>query len=260
MLSLVSQYQQVVGDLPRALTKVGKDPQVKREADYYLATIDKIDTIDDFLKNDRLYRFAMKAFGLEDMTYAKAYMRKVLNEGIDDSTAFARKLTDQRFYDFAETFNFKRYGAAATSFTRAQAGTVDRYVRATLEQQAGQQSEGLRLALYFQRKAPSVTSAYGLLADSALYSVVRTALGLPAAVSGIDIDKQAALIANRVDLKALRTPAGLGTFLTRFIAQYERQNGTSAAAASPAITVMQGVAANVGQSTLMALQNLKRGV
>ncbi|HMT13684.1 MAG TPA: DUF1217 domain-containing protein [Aestuariivirga sp.] len=259
MLSLVSHYQQITTDLSRSLRKVAATPEVKRDADHYLATIDKIDTIDDFLKNDRVFRFAMKAFGLEDMTYAKAYMRKVLSEGIDDGTAFARKLTDQRFYDFAETFNFKRYGAAATSFTRAQQGTVDRYLRATLEQQAGQHSEGLRLALYFERKAPTITSAYGLMADSALYTVVRTALGLPAAMSGMDIDKQASIIGNRLSIPALKTPEGLAKFITRFTAQYERQNGPGASAApNPAITVMQGLAASVTQNTLMALQTLKR--
>ena len=34
-------------------------------------------SIDDFMKDTRLYNYAMKAFGLDDMAYAKAFMRKV---------------------------------------------------------------------------------------------------------------------------------------------------------------------------------------
>ena len=36
--------------------------------------------------NTRVFNYAMNAFGLGDMAYAKAFMRKVLTEGVDDST------------------------------------------------------------------------------------------------------------------------------------------------------------------------------
>ena len=110
-------------------------------------------SIDDFLADDRLFTYAMKAFGLGDMAYAKAFMRKVLEGGIDANESFANSLADKRYRDFAETFNFARYGEATTVFTRAGQGTVDNYVRQALEENAGAQNEGVRLALYFQRKA-----------------------------------------------------------------------------------------------------------
>jgi hypothetical protein len=49
----------------------------------------------------------------------------------------------------------------------------------------------VRLALYFERTAPELDSVYGILADTALYEVVRTALGIPAEIAASDIDKQA---------------------------------------------------------------------
>ncbi|MCP6151487.1 DUF1217 domain-containing protein, partial [Klebsiella pneumoniae] len=71
------------------------------------------------------------------MTYAKAYMRKVLNEGVSDPKSFANRLNDDRFLNFAKTFNFKEYGALTT--TRAAAGqdVVDKYVRQSLEVDQG---------------------------------------------------------------------------------------------------------------------------
>src|SRR5260221_14696157 len=99
----------------------------------------------------------MKASGMEDMTYAKAFMRKVLTEGTDDPKSFANTLTDPRYKTFAETFNFARSDATTTIFDRTRQGTVDGYVRQTLEEDAGQDNEGVRLALYFARNASRIT-------------------------------------------------------------------------------------------------------
>ena len=53
------------------------------ETAYYLKHIGDVKSIDDFIKDTRLFNYAMKAFGLEDMAYAKAFMRKVLVEGVE---------------------------------------------------------------------------------------------------------------------------------------------------------------------------------
>ena len=74
------------------------------------------------------------------------------------------------------------------------------YFRNSLESQSGEKSEALRLALYFERKAKTVTSAYSILADKALYQVVRTSLGLPSALSGADIEKQAEILTEKIDI------------------------------------------------------------
>ena len=94
-------------------------------------------SIDDFLGDDRLFKYAMKAFGLEDMAYAKAFMRKVLSEGIDKQRQLRQQAGDHRYQEFVEAFNFVRYETTTTIFERTRQGTVDRYVRQTLEEDAG---------------------------------------------------------------------------------------------------------------------------
>ena len=143
MLGTVAQYQQISRNIDKTIATISQRPEIKREADYFLSNIRTVKSADEFLKNDRLYKFAMTAFGLKDMIYGKAFMRKVLTEGIDGTKTFALQLADPRFRDFAETFNFARYGATATAFDRAQQGTVDRYLRIQLESEAGQNDEGL---------------------------------------------------------------------------------------------------------------------
>ena len=200
----------------------------------------------------------MKAFGLGDMVYAKAFMRKVLEGGIDASDSFANSLSDQRYRDFATTFNFARYGETATVFSRAQQGTVDNYVRQTLEESAGAQNEGVRLALYFQRKAEKIDKAYDILADPALLKVVQTALGIPAEAGAQDIDKQAALIESKLDVEDLKDPEKLDTFLTRFTSLYELER--EPATLSPSlILIARPTEAGIGPELLLSLQNLKLG-
>ena len=100
-------------------------------------------------------------------------------------------------------------------------GIVDRYVRQQLEVSAGEDNEGVRLALYFQREAPRVTSAYGLLADQALWQVVKTVFGFPDGMAAEDIEKQAAAVEHRLDIGSLQDPEALDRLLTRFTAAWD---------------------------------------
>jgi len=94
-------------------------------------------------KDYRLFSYAMKAYGLSDMTYAKAFLHKVLTEGISGSTTFV----DARYREFAAAFDFASLGEYATQTEAATSGTVGKYLRQTLEEDAGQENEGVRLAL-----------------------------------------------------------------------------------------------------------------
>src|SRR5690606_2538255 len=106
--------------MPRAMDRVEREPMVDRETKYYLENISKVKTIDEFVKDDRLFRYAMKAHGLEDMAYAKAFMVKALKEGVRDPDSFANKLQDKRYAEFVSTYNFERYGEKATTYNRVQ--------------------------------------------------------------------------------------------------------------------------------------------
>jgi hypothetical protein len=224
MLSTLSFYNAVAQNFDRVLEATSQEPAVKRESAYYLANIQNAKSLDDFVHDQRLFAFAMKAFGFADMLYAKAFMRKVLSEGIDRRDSLANRLADPRFREFAATFNFVRYGQATTVFDRTRAEIVDRYLRQSLEENAGRQNEGVRLALYFARRAPGVSSAYGILADRSLLKVVQLALNIPAETGKMDIDKQARMIADRLKIEDLKNPTKLKTFIQRFTTLWETEN------------------------------------
>ncbi|WP_027060088.1 DUF1217 domain-containing protein [Mesorhizobium loti] len=372
MLNTFTSYQLIAKDINKSIDRIEKQPVVDRDTQYYLANITKVKSIDDFVKNDRLFKYAMKAFGLEDMDYAKAFMVKALKEGVTDPNSFANKLTDKRYAAFVTAFNFaangpdatiynsaqqlvtKNYatqaqiagldpnsdyvkgettyylanitkvksvddlmsnsrlytyalaaygldsatedkdliksvlqskvsdpdsiankqtnpayaglalafnfeanGENATTINAAQQPTVDMYLRQSLEEDAGKTNEGVRLALYFQRKAPDISNWYDVLADTALASVVRTALGLPDSFATADIDKQAQLFEQKLDISDFTDPAKLSKFLTRFTSMYEINNPTSTAVSSISVLFAKPVTSGISTDLMMAMQKMK---
>jgi len=245
--------------LEAALAGVAPDnPTLKAQTKFYLENITKVTSIDEFLADDALYTYAMKAYGLTDKLDDKAFMRKVLEGGVADPDSFANTQSDGRYADFAAAFDFAGHGEEATTYSLAGKAVVDRYARQTLEENAGDQNEGVRLALYFQRKASTLTSPYQILADGALAEVVRTALGLPAELARADVDKQAALLAKRIDFADFKDPAKLDKFLARFTAMWEIGNGSASTAVSPAMLLARPVEFGISTSTLLALQQLRK--
>lgn len=260
MLSTIADYTRLTKDMSKSLTQVEQQPDVRRDTAYYLANIGKVKSIDDFLHNYKLYSYAMKAFGLEDMTYAKAFMRKVLTEGVTDKDAFANKLSDSRYRDFAAAFNFAALGANATQSTAATTGTTSQYTTQTLEQDAGDQNEGLRLALYFTRKASSIKSPYQILADKALTQVVQTAMGWSPTISSSNIDMQAKMITDKIKLTDFQDPAKVTKFVQRFAAMWDATQAQSDTSTNPALVLITGAStssASMDTGLLTTLQNIR---
>ncbi|WP_109314099.1 DUF1217 domain-containing protein [Pseudovibrio ascidiaceicola] len=352
-------------DLPGAKDRTAKDPEIAREIKYYEENFSKVETVDDLLNDYRLYTFMMKTMGLEDMSYAKGMVRKVLTEGTEDPKALANTLSDKRFLDLAEAFPFNKDGSIKGTFdweseeldqrvvlwtdtpgekiedvdrladyfqrkmqrdvlfttqlladpalyeivtialevpediingpkneriawfdenididelkspselkdtiakyrdnletreAEKTKGIVERYIQVSFEEDEGEQNEGVRLALNFQRTGGDITSAYEILGSPALYQVVRTVLGMPDSMVGTDIDNQAAVINEKFDIKKFQEPEELDKFIKKFVVLYDAQNGTGGA---PTVQLFAGnPIAGISESALTAVNALKFG-
>jgi hypothetical protein len=258
LLPTITAYRNIAMNLDRSLTSVAQQPVNARQTTDYLERISSIDSVDAFLDDPGIYTYALKAHGLEDMGYAKAFIRKVLVEGADNPDAFANRLADPRYKELAQTFNFARYGETATVFDRAQLGTVDKFNRETLETEAGLDNEAVRLALYFQRQAPKANNFFDIIADPALAKVAQVLAGLPASIGAIDIDKQAELFSQRIDLAELKDPAKLELQIERFAALWDAETDNQGIAiTSIASLLSETESSGFGPdgSTLLALQS-----
>lgn len=257
MLSTLATYRLMARDLDRTLALKAAEAPVALEIANYRERIGEIRSLDAFLADTRVFRFAMTAFGLEEMAFAKGYMRKVLAEGVSRPDAFAYRINDPRFEEFARTFDFERLGEETTRSPAVLEPVVQRYVRQSLEVAAGEENEGVRLALYFRRAAPEVSSVYGLLADPALAQVVRTALGLPDQMASAPIDRQVAAIDKRLDVASLRDPEALERMIVRFASLWDVTRET---APDPLLELFNTrPAASVPLDLAMTVQQLRRG-
>ena len=416
MTDTLTSYRLIAKDLPASLSRKAAEPTVARETAYYEAHIGQVKSVDDLLGDQRLYAYAMKAYGLEDMTYAKAFMRKVLEEGAASAASFANRLADDRYTAFAKAFSFGQgvtatgadpvrfgeqaraaslsapklladsydfSGRAEASFlvesrldatttqsvtirlnaqtlagqvanpakvtpaeiaaavaaqieasalkgkvqaglaadgslffettaltdlgadgayggtgrdadTLVNAGGPNRtltirnaplsanrtavdvgfgtdlgpdsmaqavtqvYLRQSLESEAGDADTGVRLALYFARKASTLTSAYDILGDAALSQVANTVIGLPAtsgAATSEALAKRAQLIAGKIDIASFRDPAKLDAFVRRFAAIWDAQNNTASA---PILALFTGTG-SLDAETLQSVQTARIG-
>ena len=228
MISTTAAYLAVSNNLSRQQAATAAQGDVKSATNYYLANIGKAKTVAQFVNNYQLFSYAMKAFGLSDMTYAKGLMTKVLNGGVTSSSALANTLSDPRYKAFATAFDFAANGATTTTSTAATTGTTAKYVEQTLEDNQAKTNPGVSNALYFSRHASSVTSIYGLLADSTMLSVVETAYGISTTLGQSDIDTQAAVLTKVVPITDLQDETKVAKIVSRYTAQYDVSTSSAA--------------------------------
>lgn len=106
MVSTYLSYDLINRDMKASISRVSQQGMIERQTKYYKENIGDVKSVDEFLNNYQLYSYAMDAFGLGEMTYAKAFMKKVLDSDLNDQNSFANKLTDERYREFAAAFNF----------------------------------------------------------------------------------------------------------------------------------------------------------
>ena len=237
----------------------------KTESEYYAATLENIGSVDALLKDKRMVAYITRAFGFSGETISNDVLKQVLTSDLYDQKSFANRPENYRFRELAAAYNFapdgaaKRVSAGAAQDSSEVLQTQDLFIRQTMEQQAGEQNPGVRLALYFQRKAGTIKSAYSILADKALLEVVMTGLGLPDAVAQSDVDKLAQMIEKRINVADFKDPAKLEKFLARFSALYDIANPQQTAQSIPSILLGGGdTGAVFGQDLLTSIQSIRR--
>jgi hypothetical protein len=181
----------------------------------------------------------------------------MLEGGVTDPNSPANKLTDKRYAGFVAAFNFAQYGEDATRHASALQPAADKFIRQTLEQNAGEDNEGVRLALYFERKASTITDFYQVLADPALAAVVRTALSLPDSFSSADIDRQVKFFEEKLNIEDFSDPEKLGKFLQRFTSMYELKNPSQSTQALTTVLFSQPAEYGVSTDLLLTMQSLR---
>jgi len=232
----------------------------ENDAVYYRNKIAGIDSVAELLSDKKLVNFILVAKGLDPKKVTQDTLNKILSSDLNDAKSFANTEGDARFAEIAASFNFDKSGKVARFVaigpqSREQLlETQTKYLQQGLEAQQGDANPGVRLALYFQRKAAEITSTYDILADKALSEVVRTAFDLPLAMANAPIEQQAKIVEKYLKLKDLSDPAQLTKLLSRFSVMYDLKNNSPSV--SPALTILTGAGKSINQDTFLAISRL----
>lgn len=172
-------------------------PEMTRDTDYFRANIAKVTTADQLVGDRRLLKIALGAFGLEGDIGNKAFVKKVLTDGITSGAALANRLADKRYLQMANAFRFDQT-VPATQTAGFAATILAAYKARTFETAVGTQDENLRLALNAQRELTALAAASSsentkwltILGSAPLAQVFQKALGLAARTSALNLDQQ----------------------------------------------------------------------
>jgi hypothetical protein len=234
-----STYLSIENNLARYQSMVSNTPSVKTATEYYAANIGNVSSISDLVNNYRLLSYALDAYGLGNQVQNKALVTQVLEGGTTSPKALANTLSNPNWAKFAAAFNFTA-GASSISSASAVSTTESNYVEQTLETDEGQQDVGVQLALYFQRVAPTITSAYSVLGDKNLLDAFQTIFGVTLNTNG-SIDANAAIVNRLMPMSDLTNPTKLKQLTERFTAEYTLDYGPGGVDAGTPLTATSGL-------------------
>jgi len=238
--------------------------KAEEEAKYYTVQMQKIDSVSDFLADKRLVDFVLTANDIDPEIVDTEFMKKIFTSDLDDPKSFVNQQADRSYRKIVASFNFNADGLveqpkdAQVQSRRGVYETLDGYVRQKLEEEAGEDNAGVRLALYFQRKADTVTSPYDILADDALFEVFKVVYSLPDEIGSADIDAQADMIKRHLDLADLQDPEKVSKMIVKFSVLYDLNNDTTS---DPAVSILSADSGSAGISAdlMMSLAQLRTG-
>jgi hypothetical protein len=178
MISTFLGYQLYGNNISQSLARTAAEPVVSQAQAYYNANIGKVKTVGDLVNNYRLLSYATQAFGLSDMTYAKALLTKVLTSDPTSKTSVVAKLNDSRYTAFAAAFGFKTDGTLATTAklqSSAQQSTTESLFKANTTLSA---AAAATATTAYETAMKSVTSLSQLEANPATLGYVLVAYGI----------------------------------------------------------------------------------
>lgn len=175
-----------------------KSLPVARATDYFRANIANVRTVDDLVNDRRLLSVALGAFGLDDDINNKFFIRKILEEGTIKDSALANRLADNRYAELSRAFGFGDRPLPRTTLSSFATETITRYERQQFEKAVGTQDNNMRLALNLQsgladiagRNSSDGAQWFAMMGNLPLRKVFENALGLPASIGTIDVDRQ----------------------------------------------------------------------
>ena len=235
-----------------------KSPEIKRDEDYFRANIGKVNTAEELVKDRRLLKVALGAFGLDADLGNKAFIQKILKDGSLNPQALANKLADKQYLKLSVAFGFGDFATPRSKLSDFPDKIIAAYRARQFEAAVGNRDGDLRLALNAQRELATLATKsgteqikwLGILGNSALKQVFSKALGLPTSIGAVDLDQQLLAFQDRAEttfgdktVSQFTDPAKVEVLIRRFMVRAQADAISSQSGSSAALAMLQQSAA-----------------
>jgi hypothetical protein len=213
-------------------------PVQQRDEAYFRDRIGSIRTAEQLVNDKRLLRISLTAFGLQNDVNSKAFIQKVLEGGTLKEGSLANRLADKQYQKFSAAFGFGDFSIPRTVISTFPNEILAQFRARSFETAVGAQNNTYRLALNAEREIPALAGRqtselakwYSVLGNAPLREVVQTAMGLPKSFASIDLDRQVAILQDRVQsafgtstVSQFSDPAKMDALVRRFLFRAEAQ-------------------------------------
>jgi hypothetical protein len=238
------------------VARMAESPIQARDREYFRENIGKVTSASDLVSDFRLRRVALAAYGLQDDLPNKAFIERILSDGVADRDALSNRLADKRYRAFAEAFGFGGPLPPRTISPGFADRVLARFDRIEFERAVGEQDEDMRLALTVQRELPELaarglsdkTGWLSILGNPPLRKVFETALGLPSSIGTLELDRQvddfrraADRILGSSEVAQFREPAATEELIKAFTLRAQLASGPSLTTPGlAALTLLRG--------------------
>lgn len=242
--------------------------QIQRDIEYFKENVSKATTAQELIDDHRLLSVALGAFGLDDDIGKKAYVLKALVEGTEADDAFANRIVDKRYREFAEAFGYGNQSGARVGLSNFSETIISSYKTRQFEIAVGDSDESMRLAMSFTREISGFANSsnsdaawFEIMGNPPMRKIFETAFGLPRSFGTLDVDRQRATFqemssrmfgSDKVDV--FKDEANVEELLRTFFVRKQLTEGPSAGVrGSTALTLLQNTAtgmANLFQSRI----------
>ena len=254
--------------LDRQTEAFNKSPDIARDVEYFEANIGEVETLDDLMGERRILKVALGAFGLGDEINKGAFVRKVLEEGTADRSAFAIRLNNSDYIEMAQTIRIDQDGALSIS-PSGISEISERYQRQTFEVEVGNVNDSMRLALNFERKIKEFAGQglsenagwFRAIGSVPLRTVIESAFNLPNEFSALDIDRQKDILSDKANalfggksVDVFENPENVQTMINRFLLRQQIESGPTASTPGfAALSILQAGSSSLSSAGIANL-------
>lgn len=226
----------------------------KRMIDHYRANAVGLKSSGSLVEDRQLREVALTAFGLQDDLNSQFFVKRILDDGVQQPSALANRLADTRYRQMAESFGFDGV-SQLVGLTRAQTErVVSQFQDQSFELALGGFEPGFRLALNTEREVTRLAEQdvsadarwFLVMGNPPVRQVFESALGLPSSIGRLDIDQQLGIFRDFAQSKIgvgeiheIAQEPRLGKFIDQFILKQQIQQGVGISSSSIALQLLR---------------------